>query len=150
MRFARSHTVEYDPFIKSQLASRNQIEGLMRCKFGHVTSRMWAQRDPRNPPSGGHASKTKHTSATQELKNNSGRLTLLAVDAHGGRVTSPLTRRSAVASSLSRASWQGKRESSLLTTFWSETTLSSKRFGGPASRHGSLNSLFQAAVHLPS
>ena len=30
------HTVDYDPFIKSQVASSNQVEGLMRCKFGHV------------------------------------------------------------------------------------------------------------------
>ena len=31
------HTVEYDPFIKRQLASRNQLEGQMWCNFGHVT-----------------------------------------------------------------------------------------------------------------
>ena len=31
------HTVDYDPFIKSQLASRNWLKGLMWCKFGHVT-----------------------------------------------------------------------------------------------------------------
>ena len=36
-----------------------------------------------------------------------------------------------------------ERESSVFTTYWSESTLSSKLFGGPASRHGSLNSLFQ-------
>ena len=30
------HTVEHDPFIKSQLASRNWLQGLMWCKFGHV------------------------------------------------------------------------------------------------------------------
>ena len=29
----------------------------------------------------------------------------------------------------------------LLTTYWSESTLSSRLFGGPASRHGSLHSL---------
>ena len=44
--------------------------------------------------------------------------------------------------------WAGfKRESSLLTTYWSG---SSDVFGGPASRHGSLNSLFQVALYLPS
>ena len=32
-----SHTVEYDPFIKSQLASRNQLSGFTWCEFGHVT-----------------------------------------------------------------------------------------------------------------
>ena len=31
------HTVDYDPFIKSQLASHNQFQGLTWCKFGHVT-----------------------------------------------------------------------------------------------------------------
>ena len=31
------HTVDYAPFIKSQLASRNQLEGLVWCTFGHVT-----------------------------------------------------------------------------------------------------------------
>jgi len=30
-----------------------------------------------------------------------------------------------------------------LTTYWSESTLSSRWFGGPASRHGSSNPLFQ-------
>jgi len=30
------HTVEYDPFIKSQLASRNQLQGRVWCKCGHV------------------------------------------------------------------------------------------------------------------
>ena len=42
---------------------------------------------------------------------------------------------------------RGLRESSLLTTYWSG---SSDVFGGPASRHGSLNSLFQVALYLPS
>ena len=40
-----------------------------------------------------------------------------------------------------------ERESSLLSTYWSGST---DAFGGPASRHGSLNSLFQVAVYLPS
>ena len=43
-----------------------------------------------------------------------------------------------------------QRENSLLTSFWSESTLSSWWSGGPASRHGSLNSLFQVALYLPS
>jgi len=29
--------MEYDPFIKSQLASRIQLWGFMLCKFSHVT-----------------------------------------------------------------------------------------------------------------
>jgi len=40
-----------------------------------------------------------------------------------------------------------ERESSLSTTFWSGST---DVVGGPASRHGSLNSLFQVALYLPS
>ena len=32
----KNHTVDYDPFIKSQLASLNQLEGVMSCKFGHM------------------------------------------------------------------------------------------------------------------
>ena len=43
-----------------------------------------------------------------------------------------------------------ERECSLLTTSWSESTLQSGWLGGPASRHGSLSSLFQVALHLPS
>ena len=38
------------------------------------------------------------------------------------------------------------RESSLLTTYLSESTV----LGELTSRHGSLNSLFQVALHLPS
>jgi len=49
-----------------------------------------------------------------------------------------------------RGGGTAERESSLSTTYWSESTLSSRWFGGPASRHGSLNSLFQVALHLPS
>jgi hypothetical protein len=30
------HTVEYDLFIDGQFASRNEFEGRMWCKFGHV------------------------------------------------------------------------------------------------------------------
>jgi len=33
------HTVDYDPFIKSQLASRNYLQGLVCFQFGHVTPR---------------------------------------------------------------------------------------------------------------
>ena len=47
-----------------------------------------------------------------------------------------------------RGSAASLRESSLLTTYWSESTLSSRWFGGPASRHGSLNSFFQACGKL--
>ena len=43
-----------------------------------------------------------------------------------------------------------RRMSSLLTTYWSESILSSSWFGGPTSRHKSLNSLFQVALYLPS
>jgi hypothetical protein len=46
---------------------------------------------------------------------------------------------------------QGTKEkkSSLSIAYWSESTLSSKRFGGPASRHGSSNPLLQVAFYLP-
>ena len=40
-----------------------------------------------------------------------------------------------------------ERETSLLTTYWSGST---DVFGVPASRHGSLNPLFQIALYLPS
>ena len=40
-----------------------------------------------------------------------------------------------------------ERASSLLTTYWSGST---DVFGVPASRHGSLNPLFQLALYLPS
>ena len=42
---------------------------------------------------------------------------------------------------------RGERESSLLTTYWSGST---DVFGVPASRHGSLNPLFQVAFYLPA
>jgi len=43
-----------------------------------------------------------------------------------------------------------QRESSLLKTYRSESTLSSRCFGGPASRHGSLNPIFQVSSrHMP-
>jgi len=49
----QSHTVEYDPsIINSQLASRNSLQGLMGCEFGHMTLQTWMERIPRIPPSG--------------------------------------------------------------------------------------------------
>ena len=33
---ASPHMVDYAPFIKSQLASRSQLQGLMWSKFGYV------------------------------------------------------------------------------------------------------------------
>ena len=43
-----------------------------------------------------------------------------------------------------------QRESSLLTTYWSEPLNHRDNFSKPALRHGSLNSLFQVALYLPS
>ena len=43
-----------------------------------------------------------------------------------------------------------ERESSLWTTYWAESTTSSKCLTGPALRPGSLNFLFHIAEHLPS
>ena len=40
-----NHTMEFNPFIKSQLASHNQLGGVMWCKFGHVTP----ERNPLTP-----------------------------------------------------------------------------------------------------
>ena len=37
----QSHKVEYDPFIKSQLASCNWLKGLVWRKFGHVSLKKW-------------------------------------------------------------------------------------------------------------
>jgi hypothetical protein len=31
-----THKDDYDPFIKSDLASRNELSSLMWCKYGHV------------------------------------------------------------------------------------------------------------------
>ena len=47
------HTLGYDPFIKSQLASRNELEGVVWCTFGHVTLNFWGERTRRTPPCGG-------------------------------------------------------------------------------------------------
>ena len=33
------YTVELDPVIQSQLETRDEVDGLMWCKFGHVTAR---------------------------------------------------------------------------------------------------------------
>jgi hypothetical protein len=40
--------VEYEPFIKSQIASRGYLQGLMRSKFGHVTPQILAPTKPCN------------------------------------------------------------------------------------------------------
>jgi hypothetical protein len=45
-------TVEHNPFIKSQLASRNEIEGLMCRKFGHVSPKILGGRKLGTPPCG--------------------------------------------------------------------------------------------------
>ena len=37
--WARHHTVEHDPFIRSELVSRIQLSDLTCCKFGHLTLR---------------------------------------------------------------------------------------------------------------
>ena len=42
--------MEHDPFIRSQLASRNQLEGLMWYTFGHDTVDSSTQRNPGVPP----------------------------------------------------------------------------------------------------
>ena len=47
------HTVVYGPFITSQLASRNELECLMWCKFGNVTLKKLKQRNLRSLPCGG-------------------------------------------------------------------------------------------------
>ena len=44
--------MEYDHFMKSQRASRNSLQGLTWCKFGHVTVEISTHRDPRSPPNG--------------------------------------------------------------------------------------------------
>jgi hypothetical protein len=43
-----------------------------------------------------------------------------------------------------------ERESSLLTTYWSESISSSSSFGGPASCHGTFYSLFEVALYISS
>jgi len=39
-----SHTVDYGPFITSQPASSNQLEGVMWCAFGHVAPQILGER----------------------------------------------------------------------------------------------------------
>ena len=43
--------MEYDPFIKSQLASHNELQGLKWDRLRHVTVEISTQRNPRTPPS---------------------------------------------------------------------------------------------------
>ena len=50
----------------------------------------------------------------------------------------------------SRGPSSRERESSLLTIYWFKSTLSSRWFGRPFSRHESLNSFFQVVLYLPS
>jgi len=42
----------YGPFIKSQPASCNRLEGFMQCTFDHVPSRILGERGIRGPPCG--------------------------------------------------------------------------------------------------
>ena len=44
-----NHTLDYDPFIQSQLASRNQLEGPTWCEFAHATFEISNKRNPRSP-----------------------------------------------------------------------------------------------------
>ena len=44
--------VDYESFIKSQLPRRNQLEGRLRHRFGHVTLLKFGRRTLRSPPSG--------------------------------------------------------------------------------------------------
>ena len=46
------HTVDYDRFIKSQVAPRNDFQGLACCKFGHFTVQISTQPATRSPPCG--------------------------------------------------------------------------------------------------
>ena len=39
------------PFDQVNLPPRNQYQGLMRCKFGHVPRGFWGSRNMRSPPS---------------------------------------------------------------------------------------------------
>ena len=42
--------MEYEPFIESQLVPRNEVQGRMWCKSGHVTPGMLGERNLRTPP----------------------------------------------------------------------------------------------------
>ena len=60
-------------WIKSQLASRNQLQGLMRCRFGHVTCENLKQRSPLTPPGGPDTATPRvHSSEPQQCapRNN--------------------------------------------------------------------------------
>jgi len=46
-----SRTMKYDSFIKRQFASRNQLQGLIWCTFGHVTLEISSRPNSRTPPS---------------------------------------------------------------------------------------------------
>ena len=47
-----NNTVEYDPGIKSRLASRNYLKGLLWCSVGHVTLEISSQQNPQIPSRG--------------------------------------------------------------------------------------------------
>ena len=47
-----SHTVDYDPFIESQLALRTKLLSLIWCKFGQATLKISSQHNPRRPSCG--------------------------------------------------------------------------------------------------
>ena len=52
-REGNTYTVEYEPFTdESQLASRNQLESFMWCKFGDVTPSILGERNLRTPTYG--------------------------------------------------------------------------------------------------
>ena len=44
--YPATQTVKSTPVIKSQLASRNQLWGLLWCKFGHVTLKISTRQNP--------------------------------------------------------------------------------------------------------
>ena len=44
-----THTVDYGPFIESQLASRNEVQGLMWHKFGQIASQILGEGNLRSP-----------------------------------------------------------------------------------------------------
>ena len=46
---SETHSVEQDPVVKSQLASRHQLQSLMWCRFGHVTLKFSSLEDILEP-----------------------------------------------------------------------------------------------------
>ena len=46
--------------LKGQVASQNQLQGLLWCEFGHVTLEISSQRNPLSPPSGFLAHERPH------------------------------------------------------------------------------------------